>query len=160
MRTKVLFKSLPSTVQSIKLSGGVVWAPEKIYHSDLPDDKLQRMRGLPRGTVGREVADVLDRRGYRLIPKFESHDLKHVILGYDMTVVDEIRMQAYLLGNGNYTLPCLASVMPGLFYPSIWKLLCNDFKQGRKGKSIFHLTIDECMSSSLSDVRREYGRRD
>ena len=146
-------------IRSLKLTGGIIWTLEKIYGSTTLDSKLTHLRTLQKGTVGREIAIVLDDRGYKLIPKFENHDLKHIILDYDMTMKDEIRMQAYLVGNGNLTLPCLIFLSLGLFYPTIWKDLPTEFLQGQKMKSIHFLTLDNCMDKDLDLVKNEFGRK-
>lgn len=139
-------------------TGGTIWALEKIYGSLTLTPKLNQLRTLKNGTVGKEIANLLDNLGYRLIPKFENHDLKHVILEYEMTMKDEIRMQAYLVGNGNFTLPCLIFLSLGLFYPSIWLDLPREFKNGKASKSIHYLTLDNSMNLDLKATRNEYGR--
>jgi hypothetical protein len=143
---------------SIRLTGWTIWVLEKIYGSALLNVKLTHLRTLEPGTVGREIAEMLDSKNYRLIPKFENHDLKHIILDYDMTMKDEIRMQAYLVGNGNFTLPCLIFLALGLFYPSIWKDLPGEFNCGRRANSIYFLTLDNCMDMTLMEVKELYGR--
>ena len=146
-------------LRSKKLTGGIIWVLEFIYGADSLNPKLNYLRTLHLGTVGREVANMLDSREYRLIPKFENHDLKHIILDYEMTMQDEIRMQAYLVGNGNLTFPCLIFLSLGLFYPKIWKDLPEEFRQGQVSKSIHNLTLDNCMDRQLNEVKKEYGRK-
>ena len=156
MTMKIAKDNRTKIKEILQLTGGFIWTLETLYGSDTLDGRLEMLRGLELGTVGREIADVMDRHGFRLIPKFESHDLKHVILDYGMTRREEIRMQAYLLGNGNYTLPCVGFLSIGLFYPSIWADLIMQYKRGSKAKSIFSLTLDECMYCDLNEVRAEY----
>ena len=86
-------------IKSLRLTGWIIWALEKIYGATTLDSKLEQLRTLEKGTVGREVAEMLDEKGYRLIPKFENHDLKHIVLDYEMTMQDEIKMHSYLVGN-------------------------------------------------------------
>ena len=143
----------------MKLTGVSIRILERIYGANSLDERHQMLRDMKRGTVGRAVADLIDAHGYKLIPKFEDHDLKHVVLGYDMTRGDEIRMQAYLLGNGNRTLPCLLFLMNGLLYPPIWKDLIAHYRLGKIGKSIFDLRLDECLHRELKEVKAEYGMR-
>ncbi|MEZ6126963.1 MAG: hypothetical protein R3C49_27920 [Planctomycetaceae bacterium] len=68
--------------------------------------KMAAMRSLPVGTVGHDLAQLLDSKGLKLIPGFEKHDLDHLILGYDMTPEDELCMQAYVIGNGRRRIQC------------------------------------------------------
>lgn len=146
-------------LKNIKITGGIIWLLELIHGIDYLAPKLNHLRTLQLGTVGREVAEMLDSKQYRLIPKFENHDLKHIVLEYEMTMKDEIRMQAYLIGNGNFTLPCLIFFSLGIFYPTIWKDLLNEYQTGKASKSIHFLTLDNCMELQLIDVKNEYGRK-
>lgn len=143
---------------SLKLTGWIICVLESIHGKSKLDYKLVKLRSLKKGSVGREVAEMLDGKGYRLIPKFENHDLKHIVLEYEMTMKDEIRMQAYLVGNGNRTLPCLIFLSLGIFYPIIWKDLFKEYKNGKSTNSIHYLTLDNCMSKSLQEIRLEFGR--
>ncbi|MGK4569391.1 hypothetical protein [Flavobacterium sp. 3HN19-14] len=144
------------TPENFKLTGGTIWILEKIYRTAPLEKKLNHLRSLDIDTVGYGVSQLLDERNYRLIPKFENHDLKHLILGYEMTMQDEIKMQAYLIGNGNYTLPCLLFFSLFLFYPSTWKSLPGEYRNGKSMKSIYFLTLDECKGENLAKIRREY----
>lgn len=141
-----------------KITGGIIWLLELIHGKNYLTPKLNYLRTLQKGTVGFEVAKMLDSKKYRLIPKFENHDLKHIVLEYEMTMKDEIRMQAYLIGNGNFTLPCLIFFSLSIFYPTIWKDLLNEYQQGKTTKSIHFLTLNNCMELQLKDIKNEYGR--
>ena len=81
---------------------------EQFNGMKLCEQKVDELRKLSEGTFGNDIAKCLDDHKLRLVPGYESHDLKHVLLDFKMTPVDEIRMQAFMLGNGNYTLPCFA----------------------------------------------------
>lgn len=146
-------------LKNLKITGGIIWLLELIHGKDYLAPKLNHLRTLQLGTVGREVAEMLDNKKYRLIPNFENHDLKHIILDYEMTMKDEIRMQAYLIGNGNLTFPCLIFFSLGVFYPVIWKDLLKEYQTGKASKSIHFLTLDNCMELQLKDVKNEYGRK-
>ncbi|QGK73115.1 hypothetical protein [Flavobacterium sp. SLB02] len=146
-------------IKQLKITGGIIWLLELIHGKDHLAAKLSNLRTLQLGTVGREVAEMLDNKNYRLIPKFENHDLKHIVLEYEMTMKDEIRMQAYLIGNGNFTFPCLIFFSLGIFYPTIWKDFLDEYQTGKSSKSIHFLTLDNCMELQLKDIKSEYGRK-
>ncbi|MEN2402482.1 hypothetical protein GKZ90_0022015 [Flavobacterium sp. MC2016-06] len=152
-------KFINKNLSSFKLTGGIIWLLEMTNDVKKLDTKLANLRTLKKGTVGREVAAILDDNNYRLIPKFENHDLKHIVLEYEMTMQDEIKMQAYLMGNGNYTLPCLLFFSLGIFYPTTWRSLSKEFNLGRKTKSIHSLTLEDCKNECLVKIRNEFGRK-
>ncbi|MGN7787722.1 hypothetical protein ACTJIJ_24525 [Niabella sp. 22666] len=98
-----------------------VWTIEQFHNMDVYEQKMSELEQLPAGTLGNDIATCLKRNKLRLVPGYESHDLKHVLLNYKMTPVDEIRMQAFMLGNGNYTLASISIFLFGaILLPSLW----------------------------------------
>lgn len=107
-------------------------------------NKVDQLRNLPKDTLGYQIAECLDSHNLRLVPKYESHDLKHVLLNYKMTPLDEIRMQAFMLGNGNYTIPCFAILIFGaILLPTKWDILYTDFEKGKHIKEVSTWTIEK-----------------
>ncbi|MGE3599366.1 MAG: hypothetical protein AB7N70_27855 [Dehalococcoidia bacterium] len=112
------------------------------------------LRQCPSGSLGREIADALDSRGLSLVPGYESHDLKHVLLGFDMTPEGEIRMQAFMIGNRNYSLPSFAIFLFGaVLLPDLWLTFTADFAKGRKTRPIASWTIERYAGQGLSVLR-------
>ena len=62
---------------------------------------LEELRQFPPGTLGAELAAFLDIRHLNFLPQYETHDAIHLLLNYDTTVTDELRLQAFMLGNGS-----------------------------------------------------------
>jgi hypothetical protein len=102
----------------------------------------------------------LEKNNLRLVPNYESHDLKHVLLDFKMTPVDEIRMQAFMLGNGNYSIPSFAIFIFGaVLLPDLWATFCTEYKNGRNSKPIKTWTIEEyahCQTSTLRNIVANY----
>ncbi|WP_417357508.1 hypothetical protein [Flavobacterium sp.] len=129
---------------------------ERFHNMDYYNSKVNTLRQYPEGTIGYDVAKCLDDHNLSLVPKYESHDLKHVLLGYEMTPVHEIRMQAFMLGNGNYTVPCFAILLFGaILLPDEWSTFYNDFKLGRKSMSVSAYTIEDYASFNTISLRQE-----
>ncbi len=130
-----------------------VWTIEQFYDIAVYEEKTRQLSELPEGTLGRDIADCLERHGLRIVPGFESHDLKHVLLDYKMTPVDEIRLQAFMLGNGNHTLASFAIFIFGaLFLPDLWRTFHQDFQDGRHARPISTWTIEDfahCQTAAL-----------
>lgn len=131
-----------------------VWLIEKFHDMKLYDEQLEQLRQLEAGTLGREIADCLDNHSLRLVPHFESHDLKHSLLGFKMTPIDEIRMQAFMIGNGNISIPSIAIFTFGfILLPSRWVQFAEDFQLGLNSKSIKNWTIEEFGNQYLNQLR-------
>lgn len=140
-----------------------VWTIEQFHDMAVYEQKARQLKELPDGTLGKDIANCLEENNLRLVPNYESHDLKHVLLDFKMTPVDEIRMQAFMLGNGNYSIPSFAIFIFGaLLLPDLWATFYKDYKNGLKSKPIKTWTIDEyahCQTSTLRQSLANYSTR-
>ncbi|RQO30862.1 hypothetical protein DBR32_09095 [Taibaiella sp. KBW10] len=137
-----------------------VWTIEQFYDIAIYEQKARQLQTLPEGTLGRDIGDCLAKNDLHLVPNYESHDLKHVLLDFEMTAVDEIRMQAFMLGNGNYSLPSFAIFIFGaLLLPDLWTTFYKDYINGRNAKPISTWTIEEyahCQTTTLREIVFNY----
>ena len=114
------------------------------------------LRKLPSGTWGRELADLLDRNNYKLLRNYEHHDAKHVLLGYDMDEVSEVRLQFFFFGNRRYTFPVLSTVSVGmLLMPEYWIEFFKEYKKGRSIPSINKHDLANMVHLPLLEVREK-----
>ena len=121
------------------------------YHKQVAE-----LRNLKNGTLGKEMANCLDNHNLTLVPQYESHDLKHVLLDYKMTAEDEIRMQAFMIGNGNYSIPSFTIFIFGaILLPDLWQTFYSDFKKGKKTIGISGWTIGKYANRNLIELRTE-----
>lgn len=133
-----------------------VWTIQQFHDEKYYANKVENLRKYPIGTLGNDVIKCLDDNNLGLVPKYESHDLKHVLLDYKMTPVDEIRMQAFMLGNGNYTIPCFVILTFGaLLLPDEWSTFYKDFKSGQKSKPISSWTIEKYANFQTQALRKQ-----
>ncbi|PQJ09296.1 hypothetical protein CJD36_018785 [Flavipsychrobacter stenotrophus] len=137
--------------RSFRLS---VWMIEQFSDTKLCTLKVARLRGLPEGTLGKDIADCLEDNKLSLVPKYESHDLKHVLLNFKMTPVDEIRMQAFMIGNGNYSIPSFVIFLFGAFLlPELSVTFYRDFLRGSKCMPISSWSIEEYAHCDITALR-------
>jgi hypothetical protein len=127
---------------------------ERFYDMELYNQQVSELRDLENGMLGKEIAKCLDNHGLTLVPNYESHDLKHVLLDYKMTAEDEIRMQAFMLGNGNYSIPCFAILGFGaILLPDLWPTFYQDYKKGKKSIPISSWKIEDYAKSNINELR-------
>jgi hypothetical protein len=71
-----------------------------------------------------------------------------------MTPVDEIRMQVFMLGNGNISIPSLAIFLYGfILMPYKWNQFYKDFKLGLFSKSIKTWTMEQFAGKQTKELR-------
>jgi hypothetical protein len=160
--TMNIFQIIARTIikKSFHLS---VWTIEQFHDIAIYEQKARELKQLPDGTLGKDIANCLEKNNLRLVPNYESHDLKHVLLDFEMTPVDEIRMQAFMLGNGNYSVPSFAIFIFGaLLLPDLWTTFYKDYKNGLNSKPIKNWTIEEyahCQTLTLRQIVVNYSKR-
>lgn len=121
-------------------------------------EKVKAWERLPSGTLGHDIARCLRDHRLDLVPGYESHDLKHVLLGFEMTPEGETRLQAFMLGNGNRTIPCVAILAFGaVLMPELWAALLAEYRRGKKTESIVDWEIEVYAERSAVSLRREIG---
>ena len=117
------------------------------------EQMVSELRNLENGTVGKKIAECLDNHNLTLVPKYESHDLKHVLLNYQMTAEDEIRMQAFMVGNGNYSIPSFAILIFGaILLPELWLTFYSDFNKGKNSIGISEWSIEKYATRNLIEL--------
>ncbi|MEM9919985.1 MAG: hypothetical protein AAF990_17960 [Bacteroidota bacterium] len=88
---------------------------------------------MPPGCLGYALGQFLKEEKLELMPKFEDHDVMHVLLNYPTTVADEVRMQCFLLGNGKKSAYALLAVVTGLLLmPEQWRTFREAYRRGRR----------------------------
>lgn len=131
-----------------------VWLINQLFKADKLNAKVEYLDKLDEGTLGKEIAECLKENNLDLVPHYESHDLKHILLNFEMTPVDEIRMQAFMIGNGNWSIPSVAIFLYGaLLLPSKWSVFVSDYKEGGKAIPIKEWRIDDFAHMQLKELR-------
>ena len=131
-----------------------VWVIEQSHDVKIYENKVDLLLKMPNGTLGNDIGKSLKENGLRLVPKYESHDLKHILLNYGMNPVDEIRMQAFMIGNRNYSISVFAIFIFGvLILPNFWEIFYQDFIKGRHSLHIKTWTIEEYAHYKTSFLR-------
>ncbi|GAA4025605.1 hypothetical protein GCM10022409_07010 [Hymenobacter glaciei] len=115
------------------------------------------LQSLPAGSLGRGVADVLHANDLRLIPHYENHDLKHVLLGYDMTPDDELKLKAFMLGNGDWSIMCLGFLLLAVLTPEVWPALRQHYYRGQRTQPIVAWTLATYATQSTAALRQQIG---
>jgi ubiquinone biosynthesis protein COQ4 len=146
-----------------------------------PPIVLSELSGLPPGTLGRQIADFMGARGLdpSAIPRkehhdeatfvqahlYETHDIWHVVIGFDTDVAGELGVQAFYSAQLDGALPRIL-LIGGLINASI--LHKNDWGRrldavvrgwtlGKRARALFGVAWDELWAVPLADVRTGLG---
>jgi ubiquinone biosynthesis protein COQ4 len=142
---------------------------------------LSELAALPPGTLGRRFADFMQARGldpsaiprkehhdegtYVLAHLYETHDIWHVVTGFDTDVAGELGVQAFYSAQLDGALPRLlligGLINAGLLHRSDWgrrlDALARGWTLGKRATALFGVAWDELWTAPLADVRRGLG---
>ncbi len=117
---------------------------------------LEQQRTFPEGTLGRDIAKKLDKSGFKLIPKFESHDAEHILFNYPMTGLGEIRLQYFLHGNGKRSWVSVGTMLLGVgSFPELIWLFAKDYKRGKQFRNLNAVNLGTYLTKETRKVRSE-----
>ncbi len=118
--------------------------------------RTEDLQYFPVNSLGRALHSFLSHHHYRLMSKFESHDVYHVLLDYKPTTLDEACMQFCLIGSGKRSLyarvACLGAV---LIYPEYCAVYYQHYQQGKRLKNFANWDFEALLSTSLHQLKKE-----
>jgi ubiquinone biosynthesis protein Coq4 len=140
MKILIVYKNLDKIRE--KILTGLVGFLNPIYKIVMPRNRAWKLtkpqlRQFPEGTLGRDLAEFMDKNNFDLLPYLETHDVYHVLLDYKPTLLDEARMYFFLLGNGKYSLEVVNTILASLILlPDYWPNMLQHYRKGRACRSI------------------------
>ena len=151
-------------------------------HGYAPDQDLAVLRALPPGTLGREYARFLDANGieplaispavkerFRTNPyalRFTTtHDLHHVLTGFDTGLAGEAGVVAFNYGQGSAPIGAATLWFVRIFYAlisptqarAIWRNIRVGIALGRSAELVIAQPIESFFAEPLAQVRAKLG---
>jgi ubiquinone biosynthesis protein Coq4 len=151
-------------------------------HGYAPEQKLSTLRELPAGTLGREYARFLDANGIEPLEisaamkeRFRknpyalryttTHDLHHVLTGFDTGLAGELGVFAFNVGQGSAPVSRrmlrVARFIYSLFSPTqarrIWHNVHIGDELGRRAELVIAEPIESFFAEPLAQVRGKLG---
>nr|WP_294904557.1 Coq4 family protein [uncultured Lacibacter sp.] len=118
---------------------------------------MEQLSALPYETVGNEVWQAMNAHNLRLLPYYERHDIKHVVLNYPFTDEGEVCLQFFMLANGRVSFPVLATVIYGLAtMPEYYASFRKAYQRGKEAGDISKLDWFAIMPEQITEVRKQY----
>lgn len=146
MRTKLLKFLIETAVPSLN----------RFRQAPKWDHPIEKLRALPEESIGKELARFIDLQNLMLLPKYEVHDLLHVLLGYGTSPYEELKLQGFMLGNGSATFAGKVLFLLGLFIkPEYYSSLRVEFERGKKAKLIRNYDFNELVTEKTLSLRTE-----
>ncbi len=124
-----------------------------IKHNVLHYSK-QELASFPDETLGKDVYLFLKANNMELLPHFETHDVKHVLLDYGINDVDEAKMQFFFLGNGTYSIPVLSATSFCLFLlPKHIPDFIKAYQRGKSCTNLKHIKLENFLFEKTATLK-------
>lgn len=151
-------------------------------HTPLPDVTVEPLLELPRGTIGREYAELLGANGlhpFRISDQLEPevlrrnvfmaryallHDVVHVLTGFDTSWAGEAGVWGFVAGQRYLWTYWIAAAMACLIYPlfapwqvlRIWRNALRGIRMGRRARMLIAMPIERMWERPVVELRADY----
>lgn len=121
------------------------------------DIPLTELIKYPNYTLGFHLYCFLSKHNFEMQPKLESHDVYHVLTKTGITVVEEISMQYYLLGNGKRSAYLFTVLIIGtLLHLNNLGLFLQAFKRGKKSLQFHQIDFSKLLHLPIVQIRTTF----
>ncbi len=108
-------------------------------------------------TLGFHLGCFLIKYHFEIQPKLEDHDVIHVLTNTGISVLEEIGMQFYLLGNGKRSLYLFMVLLTGTcFYPTRLRYFIDQFRKGKSAHQFYQLDFSQLLHFPVSTLQSTF----
>lgn len=117
----------------------------------------KEMLGFEEQSLGFHLGCFLLKHDFQIQEKLEDHDAIHILTNTGVTVVEEIGMQYYLLGNGKKSLYLFMVVFSGTaFYPKRCNHFLSEYKRGKQALKFHHLDFYKMLNVPVLEIQKAF----
>lgn len=111
----------------------------------------------PQESLGFHMGCFLLKYNFEMQPKLEDHDVIHVLTNTGVSVIEEIGMQYYLLGNGKRSAYLYMVIFIGtIFYPTRFKTFLDYFKRGQNAHHFYDLDFEKLLLIPIQNIKSSF----
>ena len=149
------FRRLRDRIVAILIVNAVPFLNGLRLHDSSWHKPVKELASYHDDTWGKQVVNFLDRhRFHEFLPKYEVHDSMHVLLSYEVSAVDELRLQAFMIGNRGASVPGKILVVLGLMIlPETLPTLIEAYRRGRHSPQIRDWPVEDLLGQRLIELQ-------
>ncbi len=118
---------------------------------------VKQLLQLQSDSLGFHLGCFLLKYNFEIQPKLEDHDIIHVLTNTGISVVEEIGMQYYLLGNGKRSLYLGMVIITGtLFYTTRFSYFKQQYQRGKQAHEFYGLDFLNMLSVPISNIQQTF----
>lgn len=107
-------------------------------------------------TLGYHLYQFLEEKNIDLMPKHESHDLFHIIANYEVSGIEECRLQFFLWGNGKCSIYLLISLaMAIILFPEKIIDFSRHIQRGQHANRFFDWDFENLLNENFVTLKHK-----
>ncbi len=108
-------------------------------------------------SIGYNLGVFLKKNDFKLEAKLENHDVFHIITGINTSVIGEISLQFFLLGNGKRSPYLIMVILIGLILYIDKAITFKSFyTKGKRATPFYQLDFEKLLDHSLDNFKLNY----
>lgn len=117
---------------------------------------FQQLAAMPDQSLGRELVNFLQAHNLKMLQWYETHDIKHLVLGYPPNECGEVALQFFMLGNRHYSPAVWLTVVTGLLtMPEYYGAFYKAWKRGRNTPPVEHTDWNSLIAQPVPLIRKQ-----
>ena len=136
------------TVQATNLSN--ILLSSRDWNYDMHD-----LAKMPSDSLGHGLYAYLNKANLSFKPNLIRHDIKHILLNYEMKMPDELKIHAFLIGNKNYNFMGIIYLMVCVvIVPEILPSLRKEYQRGKNAVCLKQVNLLQYVAMNTETVRQ------
>lgn len=122
---------------------------------------LQDLNKFRKGSLGKELATFLQKHHFDLEPKFEKHDIYHILTDYPTNVIGEISLSVFNVGNGKRSIYTIGVALIGVFIMlEEYQVFIKAYKRGKAARSFAKWKFEFLLNENTQELKKHIFRED
>lgn len=110
---------------------------------------------MPKNSLGYGLYDYLNKTNLSFKSNLIRHDIKHILLNYEMKMPDELKIHAFLIGNKSYNIMGIIYLVICIcIVPEIIPTLIKEYKRGKKAICLKNINLQHYVMIDVDLVRK------
>ena len=116
---------------------------------------MNDFHNMPKNSLGYGLYEYLNKTNLTFKPNLIRHDIKHILLNYEMKMPDELKIHAFLIGNKNYnSMGIVYLIICVLIVPEIIPTLKKEYLRGKKAVCLKDIDLQQYIKMDKNLVRK------
>lgn len=106
------------------------------------------------GTLGKDLANFLNKNNFALEPKLEKHEIYHILTGYPTTVVGEICLSLFNVANGKRSIYTGGVAFLGAFLLlEEYQTFKTAYQKGKKARAYVKWEFEHLLNENTNNLK-------